>query len=295
MPCYSPVTGRRTPDGRVVFSGLEGYTDRPVTVACGRCVGCRAKRARDWAVRIVHEAKMHERNAFLTLTYDDEHLPNGESLSLRDWQLFAKRCYKRFGTFRYFHCGEYGEKLGRPHDHCIVFGEDFSSDRYPWTMRNGYPVWRSPTLEKLWPNGQSEIGSVTLESAAYVAGYVHKKVYGAKAEDHYTRVDPYTGECFSIRPEYTTMSRRPGIGRGWLDAFQEDVFPADFVVHEGKKVGTPRYYSDQLGDRDPEAREELRRERIRKATQWKESYERLKVREKVAEAKMMFAEEIRTR
>ena len=142
---------------------------------------------------------MHEENCFLTLTYDEAHLPVGGSLDRRAFPLFMKRLRKRLKgeRVRYFHAGEYGADLGRPHYHSCLFGFDFS-DKVYWTSRGGFPVWRSSTLEALWPFGFSEIGSVTFESAAYVARYITKKMLGAGAEGAYKVLDPETGELVAV-------------------------------------------------------------------------------------------------
>lgn len=220
--------------------------DQPVDLSCGKCIGCLLERSRQWAVRCVHEASLYDSNCFITLTYDEEHLPKGWSLDKEAFQKFMKRLRKRFGSGpRYFMCGEYGENFGRPHYHACLFNHDFP-DKYHWrTSERGDRIYRSPILEALWPFGLSEIGEVTFESAAYVARYVMKKVTGDAAAEHYKRVDPRTGELFDIVPEFTTMSRRPGIGRPWLDKFMSDVYPSDFVVVRGVKMKPPKYYDSQ--------------------------------------------------
>ena len=106
---------------------------------------------------------------FITLTYDDAHLPYNQSLSVRDFQLFMKRLRKEFGSgVRFFHCGEYGEKTGRPHYHAILFNCDFK-DKKIHTVRNGHRVYVSQQLNDIWGNGLTEIGSVTFESAGLIS------------------------------------------------------------------------------------------------------------------------------
>ena len=229
----------------IVFNPRFGLTDRPISVPCGQCIGCRLERSRQWAVRCVHEASLYENNCFLTLTYDDAHLPSDLSLNLVHFQNFMKRLRKRYGKgIRFFHCGEYGENFGRPHYHAIIFNFDLP-DRVLWSQRDGVNLYSSDILRSLWPYGFSSVGDVTFESAAYVARYVIKKVTGANADDHYSFVDELTGQVFTRCPEYTTMSRRPGIGKGWIDKFLPDVFPGDFVVINGVKCRPPRFYDNQ--------------------------------------------------
>lgn len=194
---------------------------------------------------------MHENNCFITLTFNAENLDPSGSLNKADFQLFMKRLRKHFfgnlkSNIRYFHCGEYGEdqealkqnikKLGRPHHHACLFGFDFS-DKILWKNKNGVKLYTSKTLENLWPYGFSTIGAVTFESAAYVARYIVKKINGDMAEKH------YNGKT----PEYTTMSRRPGIASTWFDKYGSEVYPRDFVTSRGFKAKPPKYY-DKIYD-----------------------------------------------
>lgn len=211
MPCYSPLDAWRpfnsdrklekgTGSKKLVFvsSSRCAQVKPDLKVPCGQCVGCRLERSRQWAVRCVHESKLHAENCFITLTYDskkappldvenDQKLPSDISLYYRDFQLFMKRLRKRFPEkkIRFYMCGEYGENFGRPHFHACIFGHNFD-DLVHWQTRNKVPLYRSKTLEELWPYGYSSVGTVTFESAAYVARYIMKKVTGEAAELHYT-------------------------------------------------------------------------------------------------------------
>lgn len=154
---------------------------------------------------------------------------------------------------RFFHCGEYGEDTKRPHYHCILFGHDFSDKELKYTSKRGDKVYTSQKLDELWTHGHCSIGDVTFESAAYVARYVTKKITGEKALDHYNNINKETGEVLSERlPEYTTMSRRPGIGKNWFEKFNKDVFPYDEVVLRGKRMKPPKYYSALYEQVEPE-------------------------------------------
>lgn len=221
----------------------------------------------------MHEAQLHQDNCFLTLTYDDEHLPPGGSLDRSAFPAFIKRLRTSqrvkvarpdapgkwrwfYPSIRYFHCGEYGDRYGRPHYHACVFGFDFE-DKQLVAVRNQLPVWSSQLLRELWPFGVHEIGSVTFESAAYVARYIMKKVRGngpeaEKKAARYLAVDGETGEVFSREPEYATMSRRPGIGAGWFAQFSSDVYPHDQLVARGSVMRPPRYYDKLLADQAPD-------------------------------------------
>lgn len=248
MPCYAPlravlVSGPQGP--RLEFSRTA--LGKALSLPCGRCIGCRLERARQWAVRILHETKMHDESSFLTLTYAPEHLPKDGSISVEHCQKFMKRLRARVAPrkIRFFMCGEYGEKLGRPHYHAIIFGYGFP-DKVPLSsmlnvgeVRSDFQLSDSKLLTELWGLGAVRIGTVTFDSAAYVANYATKKVTGDKANAHYQ----------GRKPEFLLMSRRPGIGRAWFDQYESDVFPSDEVVVRGVASKPPRYYVQQIESR----------------------------------------------
>ena len=189
MACYHPLKGYRsselTKNGKrkIVFNRNQGYADLPVTVPCGQCIGCRLERSRQWAIRCHHEASLYENNSFITLTYADEYLPQNGSLDLNAQQKFFKRLRKKYGSgIRFYACGEYGSKFGRPHYHACLFNHDFA-DKTLWKITNDVPLYRSSSLEELWPYGHSSVGNVTFQSAAYVARYILKKITGEHADN----------------------------------------------------------------------------------------------------------------
>lgn len=253
MPCYNPLKGYRSktvnPSGKrsIVFNAREAYHDLTVDLPCGQCIGCRLERSRKWAVRCLHEASLYEQNAFITLTYDDKHIPPNGSLRVEDFQKFMKRLRFEFSDrrIRYFHCGEYGESTQRPHYHACLFNFDFP-DKSIWKKSQENNLYRSKILERLWPEGQSTIGDVTFESAAYVARYITKKMTGPHAEEHYG----------DLKPEYVTMSRRPGLGSEWFEKFKSDLYPDDFaLIKRGdtySKCKVPKYYDTLLERTDPQ-------------------------------------------
>lgn len=224
----------------------------------------------------MHEAQVARRagrsSSFLTLTYTPQSLPADWSLDVRHWQLFAKRLRKQRGPFRFFMAAEYGTRTARPHYHAIVFGHDWRDDRQELKPGEFGSLYWSPSLELLWGLGQCSIGEVTWQSAAYVARYCLKKATGALAESQYERRD---GERrWKVRPEFCTMSRRPGIGDEWIRRFKSDVYPSDECVMNGKRMRTPRYYDSKLSEaelaevkarrkaRALERRSDLTRERL---------------------------------
>jgi len=258
MTCYSPIKGYRSKhlsaNGKRPLVFLEkDSTGEPQEVPCGQCIGCRLDRSRNWAARISNEASLYKDNCFITLTYSPENLPSDGSLDVRHFQLFLKRLRKKYGKVRFFHCGEYGERLGRPHYHACLLNFDFPDKQPLRTTDRGDHVYTSAALETLWGLGRTEIGSLTFESAAYVARYITKKVTGKAAEAHYTRLNLETGEIINLKPEYTTMSRKPGIGAPWLQKFSSDVYNYDkLVIRGGATIPPPRYYDNQYEVMNPE-------------------------------------------
>jgi len=246
MPCFSPLQGWRQPgflkpgEKRIVFSKHDRWA-QPLDIPCGQCIGCRLERSRQWACRLIAEAQCHEKTSFLTLTYAE--MPVNSSLNNTDFTLFMKRLRRHVepAKLRFFQCGEYGERTARPHHHCILFGEDFRFDRVVHSeSQSGLPQFTSKTLDDLWSHGHCTIGDVTFESAAYVARYALKKVSGVRKDSHYA----------GRKPEFVTMSRRPGIGSIWFDRFRSDVYPGDlFVAGPDRPSTLPPKYFDKLLER----------------------------------------------
>lgn len=200
----------------------------------------------------MHEAQLYERNVFITLTYDNENLPENRSLDLTHFQKFMKRLRKKFGAnIRFYHCGEYGDRYGRPHYHACIFNLDFPDKTIIRITPQGHKLYASKTLDDLWGFGLTRIGDVTFESAAYCARYIMKKITGDPAKEHYEYVSE-DGEIFNRVPEYTTMSRRPGIGAAWLDKYYRDVYPSDEVIINGKRYRPPKAYDARFEIIDPD-------------------------------------------
>lgn len=244
MPCYHPLRAYTQAEGGVTFKSPTTHDGNPIDLPCGQCYGCRLQRSRDWAVRIMHEAQLHEENCFVTLTYSDANQPS--SLQYRDFQLFLKRLRKHHSLshsqsnkLRFYMVGEYGSNSKRAHFHACLFNISFPDQIYFKKTESGERIYTSETLSKLWPWGHCSIGQLTFQSAAYCARYIMAKITGDAAERHYD----------GRKPEFNCMSRRPGIGAGWLDKFRSDVFPCDYVVSsDGHKDRVPKYY-DKLNKR----------------------------------------------
>ena len=261
MACYHPIDVYQVhgEDVRLRF-GVPSPSDdvrRVFKIPCNRCVGCRLRRSSEWALRCVHEAALYKANSFITLTYDNDHLPSAGSLHYPDFKGFIKRLNERLHRsglprVRYYMAGEYGALRSRPHYHACIFGYDFP-DKHLWQKTpSGSLIYRSDLLEEVWPFGHSSVGDLTYQSAAYTARYVMKKVFGDDSQVAYLSDDfnLETGECLTRVPEFNRMSLKPGIGARWFEKYQTSVYPHDFLVHGGRKYKPPRYY-DVLYERIP--------------------------------------------
>lgn len=267
MPCYHPIEAwDLSPDQfdllskRVIsfqpppVASRQRLIDagRRLLLPCRHCVGCRLAKSRDWANRVVLEQLYHDESWFLTLTYDDEHLPpayptdpaTGEILSVHaslvkhDLQCFFKRLRKYSGQFvRYFASGEYGSSTYRPHYHAIIFGLHLDDYEVVSHGFDGTPYYTSDFVAKCWPYGNHILGKVTWQSAAYVARYTVKKATHGFDLRYYAAA--------GIEPEFQVSSRRPGLGRRYYDDHPELFDYSNFSVrtpYGGRKMYPPEYY-----------------------------------------------------
>lgn len=261
MSCSFPKRAfQLSPGAPVSFSPPGGRSAKMILIPCGRCTGCRLELSRQKATRCMHEAQCHEVNEFVTLTYAPEHLPPGGNLLYRDFQLFLKRVRDRFNCWdvtygqwvpRFFMCGEYGERHGRPHYHAVLFGIRFPDRVLHKRARSGFDVFRSRMLDDLWELGECLTGDVSFQSAAYVARYSMKKVdFGSVRRE---MLDPETGEMVSRVHEFCHSSLKPGLGANWLRRYWSDVYPHGKVTLPGGfEIKAPRYYDGIFAKADPE-------------------------------------------
>lgn len=297
MVCNYPLTRIETYDGKVSFTGsyikdneftkefhekLENskYIKSVKMIPCGQCISCRLNKSRDWANRIMCEAEQYENNYFFTLTYADEYLPvkrvyNNETGEIitgftlkkedlnkfnHDLRQYWQRKYNHIGI-RYYECGEYGSLNERPHYHCIIFNLPHLDDlvKYRVTEINDI-LYTSETLSKIWGKGYVVIGEVTWDSASYVARYVLKKHFGKEADEYY--------KSMAKIPEFTTMSRMPGIGYNYYEENKKTIYKTDEIFIRGKDgvIGTkPSKYFDRLYEQeDPENYKKIKLQREKK-------------------------------
>lgn len=245
-------------------------------IPCGQCINCRLEYSRQWANRCALEMKYHDSNLFLTLTYDDEHLPtrvikdfvdplNGEvkdltvhSLVKEDMQKFMKSLRDAYGyeKLRFFGCGEYGSVSCRPHLHIIIFGLKLDDLKVYKTIKQGdeyITYYNSKFIDKIWKKGFTVIAPATWETVAYTARYVTKKLNGDMADFY---------KWYGIEPEFVLMSRKPGIGYKYFEDNMQHIFDTNNIVISNLKgsrqIKPPRYFKKALEKIDPDWYNDIR-------------------------------------
>lgn len=239
---------------------------------CGKCVGCQIDKANSWAIRCWHETLQYKNNIFVTLTYNNDNLPIDESVNKRVIQLFLKKL--RMSIYRdyldenkipytkklnkeelskvkkdleklkikHFTKGEYGSKYGRPHYHMIIFNY-MPDDLILYDYNRSYPLYKSEKLEKIWGNGLITIGNATMDAALYCIKYMAKITNKKKRPDW-------------LEPEFTLMSKRPGIGHDHITKNYRDIIGANacIVLKKSKllKMSVPTYYNTYIQTNYPE-------------------------------------------
>lgn len=225
MPCNSPIPAYRNSNGQIRLHKAIPDSEQ-LLLPCGKCLGCRQSRAREWAIRCHVEATAHHSASFTTLTYDEDHLP--ATLSIRHLQLWLKRLRRSTPhALRYFATGEYGEKTHRPHYHALIFG--------PTTPE---------AIDDAWNSGITRTTNISPANIAYVAGYTSKKI-GWKDDTVNDRIDTTTGEVYRHQPPFILMSRRPGIGhpgKQWPQSWRKH------AIYNGHPAPVPRYLHNMWKD-----------------------------------------------
>lgn len=305
--CFRPLVGyakglksdgsvnysyRQVPPGDPESRAYYAWADK--VVPCGWCQACLHRRRREWVIRASHEARYHDKKCALCLTYSDEHLPSNGSLSRKDHVWFMRRLRDKLGVSpMYLGCGEYGEKLGRPHFHYVLFGHDFVDREYLRQSASDVEVFTSASLSSVWTKGEATVQDYEDSAAGYVAGYVFKKLapYLRDNRDADTGLKPYQrfsldGSIVDLVPEFQMASQRPVIGRKWFDEFNQDL-DKGYLTWQGTKMPIPRLYLRWLEKFFPERHAlivERNKEFARAALEGDSSWERLADREAVAES-----------
>lgn len=244
MDCWYPITVSRHNNYKGSDGLLYTHVYGKMQVPCGRCPACRRRKQNEWAFRIMEEVKYCKLSAFITLTYSDENLPISDlgiatlcpdHLSTFNKNLRYDLSYPdpnhpdKVLSYRFFACGEYGDQFERPHMHLMIFyNGPFDHDQI------------KAYVESRWIHGfiDYEVG-VTAGRAKYIAKYSMKQV-GFDYED--------------AVPPFARMSRRPGIGKKFLDMLDYSKFRKlqQWHVHDyqGTPYTLPRYYKENIYSKD---------------------------------------------
>lgn len=279
MQCLMPVRYYRNDTGRVFHSpnrvkvASEGF--RP----CQTCMNCRLRRAQSSAIRMLHESRFHSQSSFLTLTYSDDKLPPNGSLRYDDVSSFIKRLRRRLdrtlykNSLTFYRVGEYGENYSRPHYHMILFGFDFSekleyhgvqNEKKYVSKKDDRLYYKSSFLTDCWSHGFADIGNVDYATCLYAAKYVTKKLYGSQASFYDQNL---------LTPERPSSSKHMPIGLRWIQKYWKDVYPHDYVIHDGKKLPPPRFYDEWLQKNQPDIYEAVKQNRennLQKQIDWRD-------------------------
>lgn len=225
MKCKSPSRIKVFPS----VLNPDGWMEVP----CGYCLQCRIRKVHEWAMRCDHERQYCKASCFLTLTYNDDNLPKNGTLVVRDLQLFFKRLRKNTKSrFKYYACGEYGDKKERCHYHTLLFGFGFQKGQV-----DEFGYVRSGPIYEAWPYGLIHGGSVTYDSARYVAGYIDKKYFGDRQKNEYT--DRGLVVPFQLSSQ--------GLGLSFALENREQLEKALCLTRGGVKFPLPQYYKKKLG------------------------------------------------
>ena len=268
-----------------------GINKKYQLIQCGKCIGCRLDYSRDWATRGYLEMMNSKNNYFVTLTYDNEHLPVPKQMTIeKTGEIITEWDMKRFGIdwngtlvkkdieqfmdtlrhkmardpynhrgIRYCLCGEYGELNRRPHYHIILFNcplpiESFYCPRLKWEEAIYY---QNTIIEECWTKGISNITQCSWNTIAYVARYITKKQYGEHSQEHYARL----GQI----PEFMQMSLKPAIGWYYYEQHKDKIYEQDSIIIKNRTgiqaVKPPKYFDKLYEKENPKHMEEIKAKR----------------------------------
>ena len=303
MVCESPIKVWKQNQARLDVPAKDYYEMKKISwkkvpdrieveIPCGKCLGCRLDHASMWATRIAVEAKNWKKNCFVTLTYNGPNLPltdtGLETLQKKDIQDFLKRLRyynkgneewehpisgKKENPIRYFCCGEYGPKCGRPHYHMAIFNYCPDDLKFYKKNKHGDMIYTSKKLQDIWGNGFVTVEDLNFNSAAYIARYTLKKAGISGYTRIYTKEfwqsieldERFQGEIWAdelkywnkfhrkqkkrvkeIEDEFVIMSRGAGIGvKYWNENKEKIKKNKGIMLKIGDKVKLkpiPRYY-----------------------------------------------------
>lgn len=200
---------------------------------------CRINYTTAWKLRLLYELSEWDEAMFLTLTYDDEHLPSDYGLHKKDLSGFFKRLrstleYYEDKKIKFYACGEYGPSTKRPHYHTIIFGLSPYDEK---AREYIISAWQHRCQDWQFDRNRgkkSAIQPVCPEAIEYVTGYIQKKLSGALAEKEYGSKE---------RP-FSLMSK--GLGKEFCLCNADRLRSNGFTYISGHKISLPRYFRDKL-------------------------------------------------
>lgn len=223
-----------------------------------------------WANRCILESSLWEHNYFLTLTYDDEHLPKIDEWQGKDGQMYYDdgswngylnpthmtkflkdirdhfRYHFNHTGIRFYYCGEYGSKTKRPHFHALMFNFPIPTEYLQFYKKNpnGDILYKSDKLSEIWGRGYVVVGELNWDTCAYTARYVMKKITGKPSDEYYSS----KGQT----QEMVRMSRMPGLAAKYYELHKDDIYLTDSIILKAAKgkpieIKPPSYY-DRLYD-----------------------------------------------
>ena len=246
-------------------------------IPCKNCWACKLNYSAEWATRITCECKKTQHNYFVTLTYDDEHLPIAETIKvgkdiyendgtvewcegtvyephmhkfIHDLRQHLDRDKKHQGM-QYYYCAEYGETTHRPHYHIILMNCPLELSQFKEFHLDGQKKlhWKTEELEKYWTYGMIDVAEVEWSCAAYVARYCMKKLH-----DH-TKSDADYAKEGKLK-EFVRMSRK--IGRDYYEEHKNEIYKYDELIMKTVKGNTgslkpPKAWDKLFEQEHPEA------------------------------------------
>lgn len=271
MTCFNPYPAQvKQKDGSYKFYGY---------VSCGSCLACKIQKSSEWAMRLTHEYSMRKKGVFLTLTYNDENLPEDKSLQKKHLQDFHKRLRQQLiyhlvnnlrnesqfygytdtelrkiaskklsGQLKYFACGEYGDQNGRPHYHDIILGFSRYDKEFVSAVKKSWPYcdWNKLKFDDVF-------GTVNYDSCRYVADYsFSKKSRKDLVKEGFLEAVKVVNE-FGDKTVYKIIKQPPfqlisqGIGLSFINEFRDELLQREKVTVHGAERNLPRYYRDKLG------------------------------------------------
>lgn len=248
-------------------------------IPCKKCWACQLNYSAEWATRIMLEAKGDPNCYFITLTYDDEHLPIAEKIEVPEGETYEndgtwttgtlyepdmvrflnslRKQFERQGYegIKYFYAAEYGSKTARPHYHIILLHCPLRPENFRdcHVDANYKAHWKSEEIGKFWKEGMHDICQLEWSCAAYVARYCTKKLsYNVDKKDYYV-----IGKI----PEFVRMSK--GIGFTYLTGNLKKIYTTDEIIMRTVKgnIGSakpPKAFDRKLEQINPDLFEKIK-------------------------------------